>query len=130
MVPTMTPETTKLVYTPEEAAAMLDISRTTIYELIKGGDLRAVRVNTGTGKKGKFRIPKVALDAYLGGSSVPSCDNFGCERPVTKRMELARADGHIDTYVCDVHWALDYEGRLGPSVQVHDLTTDTQEVSN
>jgi excisionase family DNA binding protein len=49
----------KLLLTPEEAAAMLSIGRTTVYELIAGGQLVSVRIGASR------RIPGVALETFV-----------------------------------------------------------------
>lgn len=48
-----------LLLRPEEAALMLGIGRTKVYELIRSGALRSVRVG------GLRRIPATALTAYV-----------------------------------------------------------------
>lgn len=44
---------------PEEVAAALRVSKMTVYRLIHGGELRAIRVGRS------FRITERALDDYL-----------------------------------------------------------------
>lgn len=48
-----------ITYTPEEVANILKISKFTVYEMIKRGDLRAYRIGR------KLRIEKVDLDNYI-----------------------------------------------------------------
>lgn len=49
----------KLLVTPEEAAEALAISRTRVYELLRRGELKSVKI-------GKVRrIPVAALQAYV-----------------------------------------------------------------
>lgn len=48
-----------LVYTPEEAAQVLKIGRTKIYELLHCGKLRSVRIGRTR------RIPVAALESFL-----------------------------------------------------------------
>jgi len=50
---------TKLLLTPEEAAAALAIGRTKVYELMGSGQLRSVRVGACR------RIPEVALREFV-----------------------------------------------------------------
>ena len=51
--------TRPLLYKPEEAAEALRVSRTRIYELIRGGQLESVK--SGRNR----RIPAEALDEYV-----------------------------------------------------------------
>jgi excisionase family DNA binding protein len=51
----------RLLLTPEEAADRLALSRTTIYELIRKGELRSVKVGRAR------RIPAGALDDFVNG---------------------------------------------------------------
>ena len=53
----MTPE--PLLYTPEEAAETLRLSRTEIYRLIRVGELESVRIGT------RRRLPAQALSEYV-----------------------------------------------------------------
>ena len=50
----------RVAYTMKEALELLPISRTTIYQLVKEGRLRSLRV----GKK--ILIPVTAIDEFLG----------------------------------------------------------------
>lgn len=50
--------------TVAEVAEMMRLSRMTVYRLVHGGELPAVRVGRS------FRVPRDALDAYLASSSV------------------------------------------------------------
>jgi excisionase family DNA binding protein len=113
----------RIAFSPQEAAEKLGVHVATIYRLVDRGELRAIRLGGRGDSKRTLRIPAEALDAYLGNTTEPMCDNYGCRRPVAKRLRLPRQDGHVDTYVCAVHWALDYEGRLGKNVEVSDITT-------
>ena len=51
------------IYTAQEVAQQLKIKKTTVYELIKRGELQATKV----GKQ--LRISQAQLDSYLGNSS-------------------------------------------------------------
>lgn len=51
----------KLTYKPEELPAMLGIGRNGIYELIRSGRLRSIRVGR------KILIPVVAVEDFLNG---------------------------------------------------------------
>lgn len=46
--------------TPEEAAELLRVHRTTVYRLIDSGEIKATRVG------GQWRIPEAALREMLG----------------------------------------------------------------
>ncbi len=48
-----------LLLTPEEAAAVLRIGRTTIYALMKAGDLRPVHIGRSC------RLPRTELERYV-----------------------------------------------------------------
>ncbi|WP_018639793.1 helix-turn-helix domain-containing protein [Parafrankia elaeagni] len=50
---------TKLLVTPTEAAEILAVSRSTVYELLAAGALESVRIGRSR------RIPRAALDAYV-----------------------------------------------------------------
>jgi len=54
--PTQTP---KLLLTPEEAAAILSIGRTRVYELMGSGDLTSVRIGISR------RIPRAAVESFV-----------------------------------------------------------------
>ena len=117
------------VMTVPEAAEKLGISSKTAYRLIREGQIRAKKLGPRM-----TRVTQKALDDYLSKDlTVVECDRFGCDRPAVKRIGIAHADSS-ETYCCELHWALDYEGRLGPNVQVEDLHSDhqldTQEVSD
>jgi excisionase family DNA binding protein len=48
-----------LLYTVERAAERLEIGRTTVYELIRAGELEAIKIG------GARRIPAAALHEYV-----------------------------------------------------------------
>lgn len=50
-----------LVLSPAQAAELLGISRTKVYDLVKGGHLRTITLYAG----GPIRIRRSDLDAYL-----------------------------------------------------------------
>ncbi|ETA03993.1 transcriptional regulator [Frankia sp. CcI156] len=50
---------TKLLLTPAEAAEILAVGRSTVYELLAAGDLESVRIGRSR------RIPRAALDAFV-----------------------------------------------------------------
>jgi excisionase family DNA binding protein len=49
----------RLLYTPDNAGAILDVGRTTIYQLIASGELRSVKIGRSR------RIPADALEDYV-----------------------------------------------------------------
>jgi excisionase family DNA binding protein len=49
----------KLLLTPEEAAAMLSVGRTRVYELIANGELAAIRIGRSR------RIPVLVLERFV-----------------------------------------------------------------
>ena len=59
------PERARIRYlTVAEVAETMRVSKMTVYRLVHGGELPAVRVGRS------FRVPQDALDAYLAASSV------------------------------------------------------------
>jgi excisionase family DNA binding protein len=53
------PEAGQLLHPPAEAAAMLGVSRTSIYKLIKDGQLESVQIGS------KILVPAAGLVAYV-----------------------------------------------------------------
>ncbi len=51
--------TGRLLYTPLEAAALLGLGRTKVYELLLSGELRSVRIGTAR------RVPAAALVDFV-----------------------------------------------------------------
>ena len=49
----------RLLLTPEEAAKVLRVGRTTVYSLMKSGDLRAVHIGRSC------RIPQAEVEHYV-----------------------------------------------------------------
>jgi len=48
-------------YTPSEVAGLLRVTRTTVYKMLRGGEIPSVRVG------GQYRVSRRELDAYLKG---------------------------------------------------------------
>jgi excisionase family DNA binding protein len=48
-----------LVVTPPEAARLLGLGRTTVYKLIRSGDLKAIRVGRSV------RVPREAIPEFI-----------------------------------------------------------------
>ena len=55
-----------LLLTPEEAAELLRVGRTTIYTLMKAGDLRPVHIGRSC------RLPRAELERYVRGLEAPA----------------------------------------------------------
>lgn len=49
----------RLLFTPEHAADKIDVGRTTIYALIKSGELQSVKIGRSR------RVPAAALEEYV-----------------------------------------------------------------
>jgi len=56
---TAAPGLAPLAYTIPEAAALLGVGRTTVYELIRSGELASIRIRRGR------RVTRAAIEAYL-----------------------------------------------------------------
>lgn len=64
-MPTMV-ETEPLAYSPEQTAALLNISPSTIYRMVENGTLPHKRIIAkGTGLRGRIIIPADALKKWL-----------------------------------------------------------------
>jgi len=57
----MATQTTKLAYSPAEAATLMGISRNLVYELLGSGKLHSVKAG------GRRLIPASAISAFLAG---------------------------------------------------------------
>lgn len=71
-----------LYYTPEEVAKILKISKGTVYELIKRGELPSYRVGR------KVRISPSDLEAYTKPASSTNRNRFQCAQISVERMVL------------------------------------------
>ena len=49
----------RLLFTPEHAAARLDVGRTTVYALMASGELQSVKIGRSR------RVPAAALEEYV-----------------------------------------------------------------
>jgi excisionase family DNA binding protein len=58
----------KLLLTPEEAAQVLSVGRSKVYELIGGGQLQSVRIG------GSRRIPVTAIETFVSGLASSELD--------------------------------------------------------
>jgi excisionase family DNA binding protein len=63
-----------LLVTPEEAAKLLRVRRTTVYALMKTGDLRPVHIGRSC------RLPRGELQRYVDGLTTPSSTQPGDSR--------------------------------------------------
>lgn len=77
-----------LLVTPEEAAALLRVGRTTVYALMKAGDLRPVHIGRSC------RLPKSELDRYVDGLTSSAANHANHPRPGTQDEE-ARDSIHM-----------------------------------
>ena len=68
----------KLLLTPPEAAMMLGIGRTKLYELIRSGELVSITIDRAR------RIPRVAAEAYVARR---------CGLPVHNLVDAGEPDG-------------------------------------
>ncbi|WP_305852287.1 helix-turn-helix domain-containing protein [Blastococcus sp. PRF04-17] len=79
-----------LLLTPEEAATLLRIGRTTIYALMKAGDLRPVHIGRSC------RLPRAELERYVRCLETPSdiapspTGHFGTARSSGRRIDATR----------------------------------------
>ena len=58
------------LYTPLEVAKMLRVTRTTIYEHIKNGQLKAIRIGN------RYRISKAHLEEYIQQNAVNGTESY------------------------------------------------------
>ena len=68
-----------LLLTPEEAATVLRLGRTTVYALMKAGELRAVHIGRSC------RLSRSELERYVRGLEAP--------RPPSRALRPARTTG-------------------------------------
>jgi len=65
-------EQTRLAYSPEEAAGLLGLSRSTIYRMVENGTLPYKRVKAnGKGQRERIIIPAVGLSRWLSCTDEP-----------------------------------------------------------
>ncbi|MFF7308137.1 helix-turn-helix domain-containing protein [Streptomyces sp. NPDC008137] len=55
---------------PAEVAEYLDVHPATVYRLIANGQLRTIRVGSGTKRRTGLKVPQSAVVEYLRGSKV------------------------------------------------------------
>ncbi|MFJ5644081.1 helix-turn-helix domain-containing protein [Streptomyces sp. NPDC093223] len=55
---------------PAEVAEYLDVHPATVYRLIASGQLRTVRIGSGTKRRTGLKVPQSAVVEYLRGSQV------------------------------------------------------------
>ena len=78
-------------YTPEEVAQILKITRFTVYEMIKRGDLAAYRIGR------KVRVEAPDLEAYIKNSKSGSFAT-----PVTDSKPATSVTGHVQDVILDI----------------------------
>jgi excisionase family DNA binding protein len=74
--------TSPLLLTPEEAATTLRIGRTTVYALMKAGDLRPVHIGRSC------RLPRAELERYVRCLET-STDESHPARPSQRRLDAS-----------------------------------------
>lgn len=84
-------------YTPEELAKILKITRFTVYEMIKRGDLPAYRIGR------KVRVEAADLDAYINKSKSASCPAPQTNEPATAPSRI----GADELVICGQDSSLD-----------------------
>ncbi len=67
----MTASEDKLMFKPPEAGEMLSIAKSTVYQLIREGKLRAVRCNSS------IYVPRQALEEFVASLSAAAVSNEG-----------------------------------------------------
>ena len=67
-MPTVAERTIEQDYTIDEAATVLNVSRATMDNILRGGGVEYYRIGTGRGQK---RISREALDQYRGRNFAP-----------------------------------------------------------
>lgn len=77
-------ETEPLTYSVTEAAQVLGISRTTAYECVRTGELRAVRLGR------RLVVPKTAITALLDGPT-PTAPSASTAEPVDIDLDIGSA---------------------------------------
>jgi|SRR3954447_9501826 excisionase family DNA binding protein len=75
-----------LLLTPEEAARLLRVGRTTVYALMKAGDLHPIHIGRSC------RLSRAELERFVGRLESPEPDNVRrqrrCRRPRTDQSSL------------------------------------------
>ncbi len=79
--------TEERIYTPEELARKLQISKYTVYEMVKRGDLQAHHVGR------QIRITEGQLRSFLNGAPIPEPNTFKGEIAEAGGEALARIGG-------------------------------------
>ena len=74
-----------LLLTPEEAARLLRVGRTTVYALMKAGDLRPVHIGRSC------RLARAELERYVRKLQNPPSDR-ACPPPSTQRAEDGKSE--------------------------------------
>jgi excisionase family DNA binding protein len=69
----------RIALSPRSAAAALDLSVSTLYRLIRAGDIPVVRI------RGSVRIPTAALQAFVDASAARANNQMSCPTAATTR---------------------------------------------
>lgn len=111
------------IYTAQEVAQQLKIKKTTVYELIKRGELQATKV----GKQ--LRISQTQLDCYLGSSNQTITEFSVPAKPVTKKSSPIRAAA--DSAILQMDYLQNDSGLIisGQTAQIIELLKSCMEES-
>lgn len=101
------------LYTPEEVAEILKISRYTVYELVKRGDLSAHRIGR------KIRIAKTDLEQYIRSSK-------GLENIYEGEIILQGEAQYIKVDQIQIRVVTDHRGTVKMSIRPEDIILATQ----
>ncbi|WP_367750069.1 substrate-binding domain-containing protein [Ammoniphilus sp. 3BR4] len=101
-------------YTPEEVAKLLKISKYTVYEMVKRGELRSYRIGN------KVRVDQEDLQAFIemkkGPSSVEPTSEGAQPRPINHPSAILRLAGSHDFLV---EHLVQYLSTNSPSLSLH-----------
>ncbi len=111
----------QILYTPEEIAQKLKLSKYTIYEMIKRGEIPSHRIGRS------LRISDTQLDAYLAGSK--QTDNtFDAEISINADGEKVATVGSGSNKV-DIVVSTDMEGAAKIIIKPEDVIISTTQLS-
>ncbi len=102
-----------ILYTPEEVAEFLKISRYTVYELVKRGDLEAHRIGR------KIRVSKTDLEKYIHSSK-------GLENIYEGEIITDGEAQYVQIDQIKIRVVTEYEGTVKVSLQPEDIILATK----
>lgn len=108
--------TEPLLLTPDEAAAMLRVTRARVLALVRGGAIGSVKVGERT-----IRIPRSALDLYIRGAYNPARDEEGASKSARQRAGVRLPRGRRTpeaSVVRDRDSRVDARRRSGPPIPI------------